>query len=370
MPSRSTTICLAAAAIAGAIAAPGVAAEPTLVAPSVEAIPARPLIARSRLGRELNLDLVVKNTTGRPLELVTVRAAVFDPSGAVTRRLEVNDNGIAPGIETLPNRRVGPGEARTVFNPFHTFAADVPLDRVDFELVFRDGEGRDVVSRLSVRPVEYRTKTRLRLPLDGRMLVWDGHDHLSHHRRFDLAHPVVQGLGWTGNSGRYSFDLVLTDQAGRMTRGEGKADADYLGAGQPVLAPAAGTVVRAMNDAVRSKDGLDLKAVKANSLVIFGNYVVIDHGNGEFSQLGHLQQGSVTVRVGDKVAAGQPVARVGATGSSLFPHLHYQLVSAPDAASEGLPVEFEDFTDVLGAKTAHVARGTIDTGDIVERGGR
>ncbi|PTL82866.1 hypothetical protein DAT35_18020 [Vitiosangium sp. GDMCC 1.1324] len=37
-----------------------------------------------------------------------------------------------------------------------------------------------------------------------------------------------------------------------------------------------------------------------------GNVVVIDHGGGEYSLLAHMQQGSVTVKAGDKVRAGQP----------------------------------------------------------------
>ena len=55
----------------------------------------------------------------------------------------------------------------------------------------------------------------------------------------------------------------------------------------------------------------------------FGNCVVIDHGNSEFSLLAHMQEGSVTVKVGDQVVAGQVIGKLGNSGSSFGPHLHY-----------------------------------------------
>jgi hypothetical protein len=336
-------------------------------APKVSVLPATPLIEVTQDGQRLNFDLLVDNSTGKPLELVTVRAVVRDASGAVARRIEVNDNGIAPGIQTLPDRKYAAGDSRTVFNPFHSFPARLPLARVDYELVFRGGDGKAVSSAVTVRPQVYRTRTRLRLPLAGRMLVWDGHDYLSHHRRFDLIHPMIRQVGWNANSSRYSLDLVLTDKDGSKTRGEGKANADYYGYGQPVLAPGDGVVVKANGSAPDNAGGnISLGGLKVESMSLFGNYVVIDHGDGEFSELGHLKPGSVVVHVGDHVKAGQMVGRIGASGSSLFPHLHYQLVSAPDAKSEGLPAEFQGYDEVLGARKLHVARGVIDSGDIVE----
>jgi murein DD-endopeptidase MepM/ murein hydrolase activator NlpD len=44
---------------------------------------------------------------------------------------------------------------------------------------------------------------------------------------------------------------------------------------------------------------------------------------------GHLQTGRITVRVGDQVVAGQPLGRVGNSGNSLAPHLHFQLSDGP-----------------------------------------
>ena len=55
------------------------------------------------------------------------------------------------------------------------------------------------------------------------------------------------------------------------------------------------------------------------------NFVVIAHANLEFSRYDHLQHRSAKVKVGQHVKAGQPIARVGMTGYTFLPHLHFQV---------------------------------------------
>ena len=54
-----------------------------------------------------------------------------------------------------------------------------------------------------------------------------------------------------------------------------------------------------------------------------GNAVVIDHGDGWETQYSHLQRGSVAVRPGQRVAAGERIGLIGLSGNSEFPHLHF-----------------------------------------------
>lgn len=91
-------------------------------------------------------------------------------------------------------------------------------------------------------------------------------------------------------------------------------------AGVPVLAAAAGRVARLRDGA----QDISIRAPGAPSVVgrECGNGVVIDHGDGWETQYCHLARGSVRVKVGEVVTAGQPIARVGLSGDTEFPHLH------------------------------------------------
>ena len=105
--------------------------------------------------------------------------------------------------------------------------------------------------------------------------------------------------------------------------------------------------------------------VLARPVALYGNYVVIDHGNGEFSLLAHMRRGSVTVRRGDRVRQGQPVGRVGFSGSVYTIHTHYQLQRGPEYEAEGLPSVFRRVTRV-GRHGRAGAALRIDSGDVVE----
>ncbi|HEY5221705.1 MAG TPA: peptidoglycan DD-metalloendopeptidase family protein [Microbacteriaceae bacterium] len=56
-----------------------------------------------------------------------------------------------------------------------------------------------------------------------------------------------------------------------------------------------------------------------------GNAVRIDHGGGIVTQYCHIMSGGILVGNGQQVGAGQPIARVGSTGASTGPHLHFQV---------------------------------------------
>lgn len=56
----------------------------------------------------------------------------------------------------------------------------------------------------------------------------------------------------------------------------------------------------------------------------FGNYVKIDHPDGRSTYYGHLMNGSLTVSVGQEVKCGQHLGKVGSSGNSTGPHLHFE----------------------------------------------
>ena len=82
----------------------------------------------------------------------------------------------------------------------------------------------------------------------------------------------------------------------------------------------------------------------ACSRTVSTDYVVIDHGNGEYSWFGHLKQGSIRIKPEQIVKQGEVIAEIGASGDSLFPHLHYELRNGPGIEGiEGLHSYFSGF---------------------------
>ena len=56
-----------------------------------------------------------------------------------------------------------------------------------------------------------------------------------------------------------------------------------------------------------------------------GEYVQIDHGNGNFTRYLHMKKGSRTVKTGDNVLQGQVLGYMGATGNVTGAHLHFDV---------------------------------------------
>ena len=74
----------------------------------------------------------------------------------------------------------------------------------------------------------------------------------------------------------------------------------------------------------------------------------------------------MAVRAGDTVLQGDVVARVGSSGSSLFPHLHYQRVTGAGHGAEGLPSYVPGARVRRGTGWGEAPNGPVDRGDIID----
>ena len=196
------------------------------------------------------------------------------------------------------------------------------------------------------------SRVAFRLPLEGPVTVaWGG-------PTADVNYHVFLP------DQRWAYDLLVTRDDGRTFRTDGVALDDYLAYGLPVYAPAAGTVFAA-------RDGEPEVAIGAPrwGLAGLGNHVGIEVAPGEFLFVGHFKPGTVAVGVGDRVAAGQLLGRVGNSGNSSEPHVHLHLQDSPRSwLGEGIPFHFHGYRQANRLVEQGMPRGGRSGGRY--RGGR
>jgi len=167
----------------------------------------------------------------------------------------------------------------------------------------------------------YEDTAKLNLPFRGEWLVYQGG-----RNSFENVYAASDEL-------RYAVDFVLLKD-GRLFSGQGRLE-DYYCFGQPILAPADGTVIKAIGTFNDSPPGKPVGDPPD------GNVVIIAHGNGEASVFNHLKQHSLKVKLDDKVKQGDVIAECGNSGSGPIPHLHYRFQRS---AGVPLPAQFVNYT--------------------------
>lgn len=127
--------------------------------------------------------------------------------------------------------------------------------------------------------------------------------------------------------------------------------------GQDVFAPCDGVIIYAKDgyrERVKAHLLSDLVVAirsayffnprKDNIQSIAGNYIIMKCGNHVYAGFVHLMTGSIQVSVGQSVKKGEVIGRVGHSGNSFAPHLHFQLMDSSDIiTAKGLPCAFEQY---------------------------
>jgi hypothetical protein len=191
--------------------------------------------------------------------------------------------------------------------------------------------------------LNYQTKTALALPFEDEWHVAWGGRTVGRNR-----HSMAPDQ-------RFAYDFLKLED-GWSFRGAGDKNELFFCFGQPVLAPADGKVVNV-------RDGLpDNAPGKMDGSQPLGNYVILDHGDCEFSFLAHFQQGSVAVQPGQIVLPGTLLGRCGNSGNSSEPHLHFHLQDSPVLfRGHGLPAFFHHYK----TNGTHVDKGEPIGGEFV-----
>jgi hypothetical protein len=139
-------------------------------------------------------------------------------------------------------RRLEPGKALDVFQQFYAFDAAIDVRRMHFDLLFME-QGHDVLpaaitadeqASVDVRPRSY-DPIAFSLPLHGLVLIHDGHDFYSHHRRYNLVARYEANPGTAVSANLYAHDFMRTTSAGLLFKGDPNRKESWLSYGEPYL---------------------------------------------------------------------------------------------------------------------------------------
>ncbi|MCB0875677.1 MAG: M23 family metallopeptidase [Solirubrobacterales bacterium] len=157
------------------------------------------------------------------------------------------------------------------------------------------------------------------------------------HRR--ALQPVNGSLR---NGQRFAIDFsARLDETGRTHIADPDENSSYFNYREPVLAVSRGRVVEAVD---RYPDQIPNQPTPVTGAAANGNHVILKLSKGVFAAYAHLTAGSVRVHSGDSVREGQVIGRLGNSGGSHGPHLHFQVMSRPSILdSDGLPFVIDRF---------------------------
>jgi len=150
---------------------------------------------------------------------------------------------------------------------------------------------------------------------------------------------------------------------GRGYDGDPSRAESWYGFGEPVLSPAAGTVV-SVSDILP-----DEPIGQTGVTPPHGNSIVLEIGDHRYAVLAHLKQGSAQVRAGERVRLGQPIAAIGDSGNSLWPHLHFHVQESPelDTHARTVPVVFRDVVLTRNGRLSTPPAADLRRGDRARR---
>jgi hypothetical protein len=281
-------------------------------------------------------NLIVRETQNRAMDPIRAHLEFYSAAEKV-HTVDVTRKALEAIRSTSIAERGPEDREEEVFDLRHYFSFPVSLgvDRLEYALTVARRGGSEV-QKLNIPLLRYQQKTKLIFPIKGKCWIGFGH-------HFNEPHS-------DGRSQHFAYDIQGLGPNWEIVKGQGAVISDWYTWAREIISPSDGKVLYARNDVPDNlKPGRIQKELYANlpepDLALPGNNILLDHGNGEYSSLGHMRQGSVRVRTGDRVKQEDVLGEVGNTGASPVPHLHYQLVSDGHVfLADGLPSRFDNIS--------------------------
>lgn len=303
-------------------------------------VPKAPTVATGASGGVLTYEVWLTNLEQR--ELKWTRLEVLDARGGTLQVLA--DTALwrdlsRPGQGTIgmaDRPRLGPQQRAVLFLRV-PITGEAPRE-LRHRLTIVDSVG---TRTLTMRPIAVaHDAVVIGPPLrGGNWYVANGPSNTSGHRRAQIPVDGVPAIAQ-----RFAIDYVIVDSAFKTYRGDSSKNESYYAEDQDALAVADGIVVATKDSIPENVPGINSRAVPITLETVGGNHVILDIGSGRFAFYAHLRPGSLRVKVGDRVRRGAVVGKVGNSGNSTEPHLHFHISDGNSPlGSEGLPYLHDQF---------------------------
>ncbi|MBC7897751.1 MAG: M23 family metallopeptidase [Cytophagaceae bacterium] len=329
----------------GAVAGAQLADRPLFVEARV---PKPPTIATGSTGSFLIYEVQVTSLDAKPLRWTRIDVMNGSADGVVL--LSVADSALwrdllrpAQGTIAFLDRATLGGAQRAVLFLRVPIPDGARVASLVHRLTMTDSTG---ARTMVMRPVPVMQEAIvIGPPLRGtNWFAANGPGNTSGHRR---THIPIEGEA--GIAQRFAIDWVQMDTAFKTFQGDRLKNESYLAEDQDALAVLDGTVVATKDGIPENVPGANSRAVPITLETVGGNHVILDIGKGHYAFYAHLRPGSLRVKVGDRVKKGAVVGKVGNSGNSTEPHLHFHIADANSPlGSEGLPYVIESL-ELVGA---------------------
>jgi murein DD-endopeptidase len=238
------------------------------------------------------------------------------------------------------DRTIEAGQTAMIFFLLDIGDTTVP-GAIEHSLHVLDDKGGAHDITLMPLPVSSESPIVVAPPLRGDWIAGD-----SVNNRPDAAHrrAVLVDTGHAWLAQRYAIDWVqyqTVDGVRTTWKGPEDKNESYFCYDQPIYSVADGKVVDMADGLPENVSHSGKYAVPIDFNNAAGNHAVVEIAPRRFVLYAHMRPGTVRVKVGDLVRAGDVIGRVGNTGSSTEPHLHMHIDDHPSfLAGNGVPYEF------------------------------
>lgn len=295
-------------------------------------------------------ELQIVNAKAAPATLLSVDViSADDPTVVIASydSAQVVDSLRSTLPRPVTDAVIPPGEMRFLYLELSFPAgSDVPSGvNHRFTLLAAANPGTDQATPMQyvIAPVWFPTAPPLVLdpPLsgDGWVDINGAFNNLTVHRG---SVQTVNGQFFIAQ--RYAIDYMRLNDRGQFLDGDAADVSANVAYGADILAVADSTVVEVLDELPDQPPGTLPDPASITMDTVDGNHIVLDLGGGLYGFYAHLQRGSVLVKPGQKVTAGEVMAKLGNSGNTSAPHLHFHVMDGPSVlGSEGQPYVLRSF---------------------------